>query len=328
MNYELMLLRHGKSDWDNDASDFDRPVTDRGKKGAQRIGSWLAQHNLKPDRVLSSPAVRAKYTAQKMMKAMGETDQSIFYDQRIYEADLDELLEVLAEVPRSIHRVMLVGHNPSLEQLLCYLCEEKIERTHKGKLLTTTALAHLSLSVSWDKLLGELTKKSAKLMSIQRSKQLPKTFPYPYADGRKCREQRIRPAYYYTQSSIIPYRYQQGELEILVVLSSQEKHYVVPKGIKELGMSLKESAEKEALEEAGIKGRVSAEPIGVYYYQKWQARTNVTVYAMEVTVMLDEQEWSEKHRGRHWVNADKAVQKLKEQALKPMILSLHTNTSL
>lgn len=118
MNYELILLRHGKSDWDNDASDFNRPLADRGVRGVQRIGTWLQQQGLKPDMVISSPAERARLTAQKVMKAMGETDAYIIYDSRIYNASLDSLLEVLSAVSDEIKRVMLVGHNPDLEELL------------------------------------------------------------------------------------------------------------------------------------------------------------------------------------------------------------------
>ena len=126
MSYELILLRHAKSDWDNDESDFNRPITDRGKRGAQRIGVWLAQQNLIPDMVISSPAQRAKLTAQKMMKAMGETDRYITYDERVYNASLNELLKVLSAISKDTKRVILVGHNPGLEELLYYLCDAKI----------------------------------------------------------------------------------------------------------------------------------------------------------------------------------------------------------
>ena len=123
MNYELILLRHGKSDWNTNETDYNRPVTDRGKRGAQRIGVWLAQNGLKPDMVISSPAERARLTAQKMMKAMGETAHYIIYDERIYEAELNDLLEVLSGISRETKRVILVGNNPGLEQVLTFLCD-------------------------------------------------------------------------------------------------------------------------------------------------------------------------------------------------------------
>lgn len=315
MNYELILLRHGKSDWNTNETDYNRPVTDRGKRGAQRIGVWLAQNGLKPDMVISSPAERARLTAQKMMKAMGETAHYIIYDERIYEAELNDLLEVLSGISRETKRVILVGHNPGLEQLLTFLCDEEISIPGDGKLLPTAALAHLSLSRQWNK----ISKNSAKLVKIQRPKTLAKKFPYPSFDSD---EQRIRPAYYYTQSSVIPYRYNKGELEVLLILSSKKKHYVIPKGIKEPGLTPRESAEKEALEEAGVKGKVAIHPIGSYNYEKWEATCSVNVYPMEVTFMLDEKDWQERHRTREWLKPDVASDKIFQQALKPMVLAL------
>ena len=315
MNYELILLRHGKSDWNTDESDFNRPITDRGKRGAQHIGVWLAQNGLKPDVVISSPAERARTTAQKMMKAMGETDHYIIYDKRIYEATVNDLLDVLSCVSRDTKRVILVGHNPGLEQLLTYLCDKKMAVPADDKLLTTAALAHLSLSCQWKK----IKKNAARLLTIQRPKTLPKKFPYPDVEGS---ELRVRPAYYYNQSSVIPYRYNKGKLEILLILSSKKKHYVIPKGIKEPGLTPRESAEKEAMEEAGVIGKVSAHPIGYYTYEKWEATCTVTVYPMEVTTMIDEEHWEEKHRGREWVKPSVASEKLFQPALKPMVLDL------
>ncbi|MCU7940019.1 MAG: histidine phosphatase family protein [gamma proteobacterium symbiont of Bathyaustriella thionipta] len=321
MSYELILLRHGKSDWDNNETDFNRPVTDRGKRGAQRIGVWLAKNGLKPDMVISSPAERARLTAQKMMKAMGETDHYIIYDKRVYEATLNDILAVLNSISVYTKRVILVGHNPGLEQLLIYLCNNNIAIPANGKLLPTATLAHLSLACEWKK----IKKNTAELLKIQRPKDLPKTFPYPSFDGN---EQRIRPSYYYQQSSVIPYHYNNnGELEILLILSSKKKHYVIPKGIKEPGLTPRESAEKEAQEEAGVIGNVALHPIGIYHYKKWEATCSVNVYPMEVTLMLDEEHWEEKHRTREWVKPDVASIKLFQDALKPMILDLVTSVN-
>ena len=99
MTRELLLLRHGKSDWSTGVDDFDRPLIDRGKRSAQRVGAWLAQQDMVPDIIVTSPAERALLTAQKACKAMGYGDQGIYMDKRIYAADLDALLEVLADCP-------------------------------------------------------------------------------------------------------------------------------------------------------------------------------------------------------------------------------------
>ena len=121
MPRELILLRHGKSDWNTDTDDFNRPLKDRGKRGAQRIGVWLAQQELIPDLIMTSPAERALVTAQKCCKAMGMGSDDVNTDRAIYLATRQELLDALATCPSDAHRVMLVGHNPGVEDLLEYL---------------------------------------------------------------------------------------------------------------------------------------------------------------------------------------------------------------
>ncbi len=74
MTHELLILRHGKSDWDAGTDDYHRPLMDRGKRGAQRMGIWLLQRQLLPDLIISSPAERALVTAQKLCKAAGMGD--------------------------------------------------------------------------------------------------------------------------------------------------------------------------------------------------------------------------------------------------------------
>jgi phosphohistidine phosphatase len=159
------------------------------------------------------------------------------------------------------------------------------------------------------------------VVSITRPGKLPKKFPYPSPRGN---ERRDRPAYYYTQSSVVPWRINNGELEILVILSSKKKHWVVPKGILEPGLSARESAAREALEEAGIEGVVSDEAIGSYTYPKWGASCTVEVYGMEVTRMLPEEEWQEAHRSRQWVPLKQAASKLGQKKLKPLLRQLAT----
>lgn len=68
---DLLRLKHGKSDWNVPVDDFLRPLKERGKRGAQRIGAWLGEQSLVPDYILSSPAERACTTAEKCIKAMG-----------------------------------------------------------------------------------------------------------------------------------------------------------------------------------------------------------------------------------------------------------------
>jgi phosphohistidine phosphatase len=184
-----------------------------------------------------------------------------------------------------------------------------------GKLLPTATLARLQMPVDWRALVAGC----ARLDSITRSGTLPKKFPYPTPDGKELRD---RPAYYYTQSSVIPYRVRDGKAEILVIASSKKHHLVVPKGIKDPGLSPQASAAREALEEAGIEGEVAETALGSYSCEKWGATCTVVVYPMKVTRLIVEEEWQENHRGRQWVSPEKAIRELKQKELGPLLEKL------
>ena len=277
--------------------------------------SGCCKKGLVPDLVITSPAERALVTAEKCCKAMGMSASDIEQDQRIYHAAPEQLLAVLANCPAEAQRVMLVGHNPGFEQLLLHLADPSPEIPEDGKLMPTAALAHLGMPDDWH----GLAPGAASLVQLVRASSLPKKFPFPSPDGE---EERDRPAYYYTQSSVIPYRTGENGLEILIVRSSQDKHWVIPKGIAEPGLSLQESARIEAWEEAGVEGQVSDDAIGSYSYPKWGATCVVTVFPMQVSRELPADAWEERHRGREWVSAGRAREMVRQTELSPMILAL------
>jgi phosphohistidine phosphatase len=313
---ELLLLRHGKSDWNTGVSDFNRPLKNRGKRAAQRMGVWLWQQGLRPDLVISSPAERAINTAHKCCKSMDVPVSTIIRDERIYAASLESLLTVLGEVPEDGRRIMLVGHNPGLEELLMYLAGDNVEYSVDGKLLPTATLAHLGMPDQW----SGLTSGCATLNVVRRPRELPDGFPWPAPSGEEMRE---RPAYYYTQSAVIPYRIRDnGKAEYLVIGASSKNHWVVPKGIKEPELSPQESATREAWEEGGVRGEVEAERLGHYDVSKWGAHCSVDVYAMRVEEEVDEERWEESHRRRRWLPARKAADSLKQPELRAMLLAL------
>ncbi len=319
MGRELLILRHGKSDWSGDTDDFQRPLKDRGKRGAQRIATWLLRNDLVPDHVLASPATRAVETARKACKAMGLAAKDVHTDRDIYLATDEELLRVLAGVPNDAKRVMTVGHNPGMEDLLLHLTGNDAAIPEDGKLLPTATLALLAMPDEWDK----LAEGCAELKSLLRPAGLPEKFPFPLpTPGGDGEEERDRPAYYYRQSSVIPFRMANGEVEILVIASSKNHHSVVPKGIHDPGHTPQESAAKEAWEEAGVEGEILEPPLGEYRYQKWGAECTVTVYPMRVERMVPEAEWEESHRGRRWLSPKKAAKELKQKELAPMVLDL------
>ena len=141
----LLLLRHAKSSWKDDSvKDFDRPLNQRGLKAATQVGKLLRKRKPKPDLVLSSPAERARQTAQLMLES-SRINVELRYDERIYEAGAARLLEIVSQIEDSADSVMLVGHNPGMEELLKALTGEE-------RHLSTAMLACVELNVEkWNK---------------------------------------------------------------------------------------------------------------------------------------------------------------------------------
>lgn len=124
----LYLIRHAKSDWDNPLlSDFDRPLNKRGKKNAPFMGNVLAKARIRPDLILSSPAVRAQMTAIEIAKKVGYKDDSIVYNETLYEADCTAIEYVLQSIPFTQKTVFLIGHNPGLTEFAQYISGYRIE---------------------------------------------------------------------------------------------------------------------------------------------------------------------------------------------------------
>jgi phosphohistidine phosphatase len=114
----LFLLRHARAASSSDGlRDFDRSLSDPGRKQAERVGKHLKEQNIGLDLVLSSTALRARETTELVLKA-AERLSEVRYDQRIYEASTQQLLEVVSEIEEDQTEVLLVGHNPGLEELL------------------------------------------------------------------------------------------------------------------------------------------------------------------------------------------------------------------
>lgn len=114
----LILLRHAKSSWeDQGLADFDRPLAPRGEKDAPRMGRALKEASALPDLVVCSTATRARQTAARALKAAGYTGP-VRHDDRIYEASVETLFEVLQSIDDDVETAMLVGHNPGFEMLI------------------------------------------------------------------------------------------------------------------------------------------------------------------------------------------------------------------
>lgn len=128
------------------------------------------------------------------------------------------------------------------------------------------------------------------------------------------------PSYFHKQSAVLPYRKSDGVLEVLLITSRRKKRWIIPKGIKEPHLSPQHSAAKEALEEAGLEGKVSHHPIGTYQFQKWCKTCTVKVFCMKVHTVHNE--WEEPWRKRKWVPLHSVHNRIKREELLEIVLRL------
>lgn len=143
----LSILRHGKAERPDDyPSDKARPLTARGVKDAGLIGGVLARTEPAPDWIVSSPALRTRQTTERVVELVGLTRQ-VIWEERIYAAAAETLLQVLSEIPPEIEHAVIVGHNPGLQELVSGLCAGAPERLNVA--LATGALAQLELEIFW-----------------------------------------------------------------------------------------------------------------------------------------------------------------------------------
>lgn len=123
----------------------------------------------------------------------------------------------------------------------------------------------------------------------------------------------MKPEYWYKQSAVIPYRKRNGKIEILLITSRNKKRWIIPKGIIEPDLSAQKSAAKEAMEEAGVTGKVEKQIIATYKYEKWDGVCEVQVYAMPVKEILND--WEESFRRRKWIDLNNFKKYVKDKNL-------------
>ncbi len=125
----------------------------------------------------------------------------------------------------------------------------------------------------------------------------------------------------FTQSAIIPYRLEEGKLEILLITSIRKKKWIIPKGFIEFNLSAFESAKKEAFEEAGVIGTNETIELGSFTIKKYGGLTNIVVYSMEVEKFKDD--YPEKNlRKRKWYTVEEAIETISIPEVIKMIESL------
>jgi len=165
----LFIMRHAKSDWHSAAqADFDRPLNQRGTRDAVRMGQWLDAQNLRPEMLLASPAQRARQTVMALADTLGVKDDEVIFNKDLYLADRATLLNILRTIPATTDSVLLVAHNPGLDDLVAWLAPEPPPLSGSGKLMTTAAIAVFELPGSW----VNLQRGGATLQHLLRPREL------------------------------------------------------------------------------------------------------------------------------------------------------------
>ena len=168
----LGLFRHAKSDWqDPRARDFDRPLNERGRTGAAVMGRHVRDHGVNWDRMIASPAIRCAETIELACEAAGRP-VAVNWDRRIYLASSATLLDLLRETEGDLKAVMMVGHNPGLEDLIFDLVPDDGTSPLRDVVevkFPTASFAVLELDIKrW----GDLKENCGKLVHLTRPRDI------------------------------------------------------------------------------------------------------------------------------------------------------------
>jgi phosphohistidine phosphatase len=145
----LYLARHAKSSWKHpELSDIERPLNKRGNRDAPYIGELLKEKGVKPNILISSPAVRARKTAVVIAKKIDYPKGKILIDDNIYESSSTELLNMIKSFDDKYNSVMMFGHNPGFTMLNNYLTDSFIDN------IRTCGIVGIHFNSSWKKING------------------------------------------------------------------------------------------------------------------------------------------------------------------------------
>jgi phosphohistidine phosphatase len=151
---QLLLLRHAKSSWDDPGlADHDRPLAPRGHKALKKIAQHVSSSGMAPELVLCSSARRAVQTLDGISAAL-PAQVPVSVEDRLYAADPEDLLARLRAVDDDVHGVLMIGHNPGMEDLAVHLVGDgdRALREELASGFPTAALATLTLPGSWREL--------------------------------------------------------------------------------------------------------------------------------------------------------------------------------
>ena len=159
----LLLMRHAKSSHQEAGlADFDRPLNSRGIRDAPRMAEWLVEQNLTPDLLISSPAIRARMTAERVHEKL-EGQSEVRYFDDLYLGSPRDYLRRLSALPVRLKRILMIGHNPGLEQLIEVL-------TDCFETMPTAAIAEIRIDVEDWSVVGDSNTK-AELVDVYRPKE-------------------------------------------------------------------------------------------------------------------------------------------------------------
>ena len=148
----LYLLRHAKSSWaDESLPDDERPLAPRGRRAAEKLARYFRDERIAPELVLCSPALRTRQTLELIRPGLGVPVQVLVEDD-LYGADAEHLLARLRAVPGEVGSVLLIGHNPGIQDLAVLLVRSGADRDQLRAHFPTAALATLAMPAAWGKL--------------------------------------------------------------------------------------------------------------------------------------------------------------------------------
>lgn len=158
----IYLIRHAKSSWkDHRLTDFNRPLNKRGKKDAPFMGEKLKEKHIKPDLILSSPANRAKKTAQAIAEKISYPAEKIGFNDEFYDASEITILNHIKKLDEKFNSIMIFGHNPGLTQLNNLISDNYIDN------IPTCGIVALEYDKNW----SEVGKNSCRIIFFEYPKK-------------------------------------------------------------------------------------------------------------------------------------------------------------
>ena len=147
----LLILRHAKSSWKNNSflPDHDRPLNKRGQKQGMRMGKLLKELGSIPDYIVASTAKRAVDTSKLVVESSGYSGRVDLDSSLYHQASAEQFVKILSKMPDRYNKVLLIGHNPSLEGLINKL-------TNRTEIMKTCSLAQIDVQIkSWKDIVYE-----------------------------------------------------------------------------------------------------------------------------------------------------------------------------